>query len=113
MLTSALDFFGDSQHTSCGSSDTSTVRLGKHKRREAESDSEHSSNDDESLSGNTKDDDAGQHEEEGERENAGVAMTLFTGHTPASLMSERTPPAKKKRKKTSKETKELLRRQRV
>jgi hypothetical protein len=102
-VNSALDFFGDSATAPAASGSAS--RLGKRKREERTAGSD---GDCESGGGVEEERTAtGGGNETGV---CGAAVTLLTGHT--SVESDK-PGRKKKRKKLSKETKQLLHRQDV
>lgn len=115
LLTSALDFFSDST-TAVGSETGSCTAscLGKRKR-EGSNPSESGSNPSESGSdvegANTG---GGEDTSEGVCESGGgVAMELIAGHTPMKSRKRKEAPGNRKKKKLSKETKQLLRRQEV
>ena len=107
-MASALDFFGDSAAVTASES---APCLGKRKRQElmeAESESNCKSGLEEGC-----DVESAEEEEELAMEHGsggGVAMTLLAGHTP---MEPEKAGRRKKRKKLTKETKQLLRRQEV
>lgn len=123
LVARSLDFFGDSAPQS-NTSKTTRTGLGKRKHKElgseVESDSavESDSEVDSELEYAALEQESEDSVEVGadgpslEEEKEGVALKLFGGHTP-TYVREQSGAKKKKKRKLSKETKELLRRQDV